>query len=197
VIEAVLLGAAAFLLSSVPFSWVIGRLVFNVDIRQYGDGNPGATNVYRASGSRFWYIVAVLADALKGSLPVGTAFWGLGWRDERLALVAVLAIAGHAFSPFLKFRGGKAVAITGGTWAALTLWQVPIVIGVNLFLWYRLLNESDWVVMLMMAGVLLYLLAVYNSMPIFFLIWVGNFAILLIKHRQGLKRLPTFRRAAQ
>lgn len=194
--DALLLAAAAFLLSSVPFSVVIGRVVFNVDIRQHGDGNPGATNVYRASGSRFWYIVAVLADALKGSIPVGIAFWGLGWRDERLALVAVLAIAGHAFSPFLGFKGGKAVAITGGTWAALTLWQVPIVIGVNLFLWYRLLNESDWVVMFMMLGVLLYLLVAYSQMPVFLLIWAGNFAILLFKHRAGLKRLPTFRGAA-
>jgi glycerol-3-phosphate acyltransferase PlsY len=195
--DVLLLAAAAFLLSSVPFSVVIGRLVFNVDIRQHGDGNPGATNVYRASGSRFWYIVAVLADALKGSIPVGVAHWGLGWRDERLALVAVLAIAGHAFSPFLGFKGGKAVAITGGTWAALTLWQVPIVIGVNLFLWYRLLSKSDdWVVMFMMLGVLLYLLVAYNQMPVFLLIWMGNFAILLFKHRAGLKRLPSFRGAA-
>lgn len=194
--DALLLAAAAFLLSSVPFSVVIGRVVFNVDIRQHGDGNPGATNVYRASGSRFWYIVAVMADALKGSIPVGIAYWGLGWRDERLALVAVLAIAGHAFSPFLGFRGGKAVAITGGTWAALTLWQVPIVIGVNLFLWYRLLNESDWVVMFMMLGVLLYLLVAYSQMPVFLFIWAGNFAILLFKHRAGLKRLPSFRGAA-
>ncbi|XWX05174.1 glycerol-3-phosphate acyltransferase [Aggregatilineales bacterium SYSU G02658] len=195
--DVLLLAAAAFLLSSVPFSVVIGRVVFNVDIRQHGDGNPGATNVYRATGSRFWYIVAVMADALKGSIPVGIAYWGLSWRDERLALVAVLAIAGHAFSPFLNFKGGKAVAITGGTWAALTLWQVPIVIGVNLLLWYRLLEKSDdWVVMFMMAGVLLYLLVAYQQLPVFLLIWAGNFAILLFKHRHGLKRLPTFRGAA-
>jgi len=194
--EVILLGAVTFLLSSIPFALVIGHLVLKVDIRQYGDGNPGATNIYRASGSRLWYIVAVVADSFKGAIPVSVAYWGMGWHDWRIVPVAVLAIAGHAFSPFLSGHGGKAVAITGGTWMALTLWQVPIVMGLALGIWYRIIQESDWVVMATMLTVLAYLVLALPQQPVLLLVWLGNFLILLYRHRASLNAPPTLRRTA-
>ncbi len=176
-----------------PYSLVIGRVLFRVDIRQFSDGNPGATNLYRATGSRFWYIVGVVADALKGALPVAVAYWGLGWQDMRIVPVGIAAIAGHAFSPFLGFKGGKAVAITGGVWTAITWFEVPIVLGLMLAFWYKSIKESDWVVMFVMISILLYLLVTRPTAPILSL-WLGNFLILAFKHRQSLSKPPTFQR---
>jgi glycerol-3-phosphate acyltransferase PlsY len=190
-LDLIIVTLMTFLLASIPFSVIIGRVVFGVDIRQFGDGNPGATNVYRATGSRFWYIVAVLADAGKGTLPVGIAYWTLGWQDMRIVPIALAAIAGHALMPFLGFRGGKAVAITGGVWAGITLWEIPLVIGVMITFWYRSVKESDWAVVLMMLSVLLYLLVVHAARPYLLILWAGNFAILLVKHRASLNHLPT------
>lgn len=183
--------ALTYLVASIPYSVLIGKLLFGVDIRHYGDGNPGATNVYRATQSKFWYIVAVIADALKGTLPVAYAYWGMGWQGFEIVPVGIVAICGHAFSPFLGFKGGKSVAITGGIWTAITLFEVPITIGLMLTYWYKSIKESDWVVVAMMLSVLLYLVLTRLSVPIL-LLWLGNFLIVLYKHRRGLTQRPTF-----
>lgn len=180
-----------YLIAAIPYSVLIGKLRFGVDIRQYGDGNPGATNVYRATGSRLWYIVAVIADALKGTVPVGFAYWVLGWQGLEIAPIGIAAICGHAFSPFLGFKGGKSVAITGGVWTAITIFELPIVIGLMLAYWYKSIRESDWVVVAMMLSVLLYLLLTRPNLPLL-LLWLGNFIIVLFKHRRGLHHPPTF-----
>lgn len=190
--DVILLTALAFLLSAIPFSLFIGRLVFGVDIRQYGDGNPGATNVYRASHSRFWMLVAIILDSFKGTVFVTIAYWGLYWHDLRIVPVAIAAVAGHAFSPFLGFRGGKAVAVTFGVWMAFTLYLMPIVLGIQLGLWYRLIRESEWVVIFMMLGGLVFLLLFHRHQTAWLLIWLGNFLILAYKHRAGLYHWPTF-----
>ncbi|KPK05115.1 MAG: hypothetical protein AMJ56_16395, partial [Anaerolineae bacterium SG8_19] len=61
--------ALAFLCGSLPLSVWLGRLVLGIDIRQFGDGNPGAANVWRAGGAK-WGLTAVLLDFLKGAIPV-------------------------------------------------------------------------------------------------------------------------------
>jgi glycerol-3-phosphate acyltransferase PlsY len=191
--DIILMSVVAFFVAAIPYSVLIGRFVFNVDIRQFGDGNPGATNVYRATKSKIWYVVAVMADALKGTIPVGIAFWSLGWMDTRIVPVAIAAIAGHAFSPFLNFNGGKAVAVTGGVWAALTLWEVPIVLGLSLLAWVRVFKESDWVVMATMFTVLAWLVFFRAYQPYLLGVWLGNLLILAYKHRAGLTALPTLK----
>jgi len=185
---------ATYLIASLPFSVWIGRLVFGVNIRNYGDGNPGATNVYRASGSRFWYIVAILLDGHKGLLPVGIAYWILGWRGIEIVPLAWAAIMGHAFSIFLNFQGGKAVAITGGVWIGLTLLEMPIVMSVLLVYWYRSVKESNWAVILWLLSVGLYLLLAHPTNTAYLLVWLGNFLIVLYRHRDGLNHLPTIKR---
>jgi glycerol-3-phosphate acyltransferase PlsY len=106
-----------FFMGSIPFSLLVGRLFLKTDIRRYGDGNPGGANAWKAGG---WTVglVAVLLDMLKGYLPVFLAQRAglVGWD---IVPVALMPILGHAFSPFLKFRGGKALGATGGAWIAL------------------------------------------------------------------------------
>ncbi|MDX1689246.1 MAG: glycerol-3-phosphate acyltransferase, partial [Candidatus Promineifilaceae bacterium] len=113
----------AFLCGSLPFSVWIGRAALEKEITRFGDGNPGAANVWRAGGVG-WGMLAGLLDFLKGATPVALANYVLGLDSLILAFVAIAPIAGHAFSPFLRFRGGKALAVTFGIWAGLTIWLI-------------------------------------------------------------------------
>ena len=183
-----------YLLASIPFSVIIGRMIFGVDIRQYGDGNPGATNVYRASKSKAWFIIALLLDGFKGLFPVGIAYWMMGLTSPAIIAIASAAIFGHAFSIFLRFNGGKAVAITGGIWTGLTIMEAPFVLAVLLVYCYRSVDSSDWAVVLWMLSYLLYLLLAKPGNLIFLSIWAVNFLVLLYRHRDGLRQPPQIRR---
>lgn len=185
---------ATYLISSVPFSLLLGWFITGNDIRHYGDGNPGATNLYRATGSRFWYVIAVCLDGAKGLFPVGIAYWIIGIQDWGIVPIALAAIAGHAFSIYLGFKGGKAVAVTGGTWIGLTLFEMPLVIGAMLSYWYRSIEESNWVTVIMMLYMLVYLLITRPDNGPFLFIWLGNFLMVLYRHRQGLNTMPTIKR---
>ena len=127
--------AIGYLAGSIPFSVLIGRLAGAGDIRLHGDGNPGAFNVLRAAGVR-WFVVATLLDGFKGAIPVGYAFFSLGIEGAGLIPVAISPVAGHAFSPWLRFRGGKAVAVTFGIWAGLTGPVGPVIFGIALLMFY-------------------------------------------------------------
>ncbi len=103
---------ASYLLGSVPFAVVVTRLMRLPDPRQFGSGNPGATNVLR-SGSRLAAALTLIGDAGKGAVAVALA--GLvGLTAGGAALCGLAAFAGHAFSVFLRLRGGKGVATACG-----------------------------------------------------------------------------------
>lgn len=111
----------AFLAGSIPFGLLLMRLAGKGDVRTQGSGNIGATNVMRAGGKGLG-IATLLLDAAKGFLPVCLArLAGLG--PEALAWVVLAAVAGHVFTPWLKFKGGKGVAtflggLIGAAWPA-------------------------------------------------------------------------------
>ncbi len=178
----------AFLCGSVPFSLLLGFLVLKVDVRRYGDGNPGAANVIRASGWRVG-IPAVLLDSFKGAAPVGSAYVVMGIQDWRIVPIAIAPVAGHAFSPWLRFRGGKAVAVTFGVWTGLTLGEAPILLGIFLLLAHFTVAVDGWAVILAMLGLLVGLLISHDG-SVFLGVWLGNVTILIFKHRHDLTKLP-------
>jgi acyl phosphate:glycerol-3-phosphate acyltransferase len=182
----------AYMVGSLPFSYWIGRLALRTDIRTQGDGNPGATNVLRAGG-KGWGALALALDFLKGALPVALANFVLRWDGLALALIATAPILGHAFSPFLGFRGGKAVAATFGIWTGLTIWEGPSVLGIMLGLWYAFIDVDGWAVLLAMLSLLLYLLLIGHTDNALLISWVGNTALLAWKHRQDLMQTPELR----
>ena len=151
----VLLIAFSFLCGSVPFAVLIGRLALRTNIRKYGDGNPGAFNVLRAGGV-FWGALAIFLEMAKAALPVGLANYVLGVGDGTLVLVSIAAPLGHAYSPFLARRGGKAIAATGGVLIGLSLWELPLVAILMLIYWYSALTSSGWAVMFTIASSVLY-----------------------------------------
>ncbi len=180
---------AAFLSGSLPFSVWVGRLALRTDIRRYGDHNPGATNVLRA-GSKTAAGLALLLDILKGALPVGAAWYFGGLNGWPLALVALAPVLGHAYSPFLGFNGGKAVAVTGGVWAGLT-WGLGI-FGLALLLvaWYLLIKPDGWAVLATTLSLLL-LLFLFSASTTLLAVWAGSTLILAWKYRADLAHRPT------
>ncbi|MCL4266547.1 MAG: glycerol-3-phosphate acyltransferase [Anaerolineae bacterium] len=182
----------SFLCGALPLSVWVGKLALGVDIRQFGDGNPGATNVFRAGG-KGWGIVALLLDCLKGLLPVALANFGGYMEGWALAAIATAPIAGHAFSPFLGWRGGKALAVTFGVWTGLSLFVVPILLGLLFAVWLYALRPEGWAVLLgclcLLPGLLLLDAPLAWSGT-----WVGMTAVLIISHRADLNRRPVVRR---
>lgn len=180
----------AFVSGAIPYSVWIGRLAGGLDIRRYGDRNPGATNVLRSLG-RGWAILAALLDGLKGAIPVGLAWYAAGIGGWGIAPIAIAAVLGHAFSPFLGGRGGKAVAVTFGVWAGLTLGAAPTVLGALLALNSLLLTSSSWAAVIAAAELGGFILPYYAPVhPQFALIWAANLLILIWKHRTGLAQTP-------
>lgn len=118
---------AGFLAGSVPTAYIIGRLLRGVDIRTLGSGNVGATNVFRTLGKGPG-VVTLLIDIAKGLLPVLAA---RAWGVHPLAPVAtgLAAVAGHTWTPFLCFKGGKGVATSAGVFLALLPWAALAAMG--------------------------------------------------------------------
>lgn len=102
----------AFLCGSIPFGLLLVKLAGKGDVREHGSGNIGATNVSRVGGKALG-IVTLLLDIAKGFLPVFIAR-KLGLGDNGLVLLALAAVLGHVFTPWLKFQGGKGVATALG-----------------------------------------------------------------------------------
>ncbi len=137
------LAIAAFLCGSIPFGILVARLK-GVDLRKVGSGNMGATNVGRALG-RKWGILVYVLDAAKGAAPVlwaGHQAGALGLQPESIAAgdlwrwmgIAVCAVLGHMFSPWVGFRGGKGVATGSG--ALLAVYPVltgPVLVAIGLW----------------------------------------------------------------
>ena len=120
--------ALAYVLGSIPFGLVLGRVFCKMDIRRAGSGNVGATNVARLCGTG-WGVLTLLLDAAKGAAPVAVALYALPlyWPEifpaksaaGMAAFTALAALLGHVYSIFLKFKGGKAVATTVGIYLVL------------------------------------------------------------------------------
>ncbi len=179
------LTALGFLLGMLPFSVWLGKLVGR-DVRAFGDGNPGAMNAWRAGGAKIG-VLALLLDFGKGGLPVAMAVHMAGLQGWSLVPVIVAPPLGHAFSPLLRFRGGKAVAATFGAWAGATTWVVPTVLG-GLFVLGKLVRLPDaWVVTGGMLGTLLFVALFFRNGPLT-AAFALNLALLVYKQKRELRR---------
>lgn len=127
-VENILYIVAAYLIGSVPFGYIAGRLN-GIDLREHGSRNIGATNAVRVLG-KGWGIPVFVMDFLKGFAPLLCMKYHLGgdvsvFTPEQMGWflgVMFAVILGHTFTCFLKFKGGKGVATTGGCLFALSPW---------------------------------------------------------------------------
>ncbi len=182
-----------YLLGSIPFGVIIGRRSAKVDVRQYGSGRMGAANVLRVAGKKAAVLVTIL-DLSKGILAV--VFAGLIFSEEYLmvsaqVVAALAAIAGHNWSVFLRFKGGRGVATFFGglfflcPWAALFGGAV-LIIGVGL---------TRYVSLGSIAGALgtcaiLVPLTIIKGFPIEYLVYtlIGA-TFIIVMHRDNIARL--------
>ena len=117
VIKLILAALAGYLIGSVPWALVIGKVFYNTDVREHGSHNLGATNAGRVLGKKVFFAVAAL-DALKGLI----VYLILNHFDHNMALAgAVGTILGHCYPLFSNFKGGKGVATSGGIVIGLAL----------------------------------------------------------------------------
>jgi glycerol-3-phosphate acyltransferase PlsY len=156
-VEVIYWSVAGLLLGCLPFSYWVGRLFLRKDIRTYGDGNPGATNVYNAGGP-VMYVLAILLDAFKATLPVWLAQQMSHVTGLALIPVALAPLTGNVFTPFLRFKGGTGVAVVYGTWLALIGWQGPIIVAASFGLLFIFIRETPWCVFFGMLMVTAFLL---------------------------------------
>lgn len=123
--------AVGYLVGGIPWALIVGKRFYGIDLRQHGSGNLGATNVFRTLGFRAGLAVFSL-DIAKGAAAVALAMLVCppeitgNARDWVLISVAMTAVLGHSFSPYIRFRGGKGVATAAGTIAVMMPLAWPI-----------------------------------------------------------------------
>jgi glycerol-3-phosphate acyltransferase PlsY len=189
--------AAAYVLGSIPFGYVLPRLVHGDDIRRHGSGNVGATNVWRVYGWSLGLPVAVL-DVAKGLVPAAVGLWlGGDWVG---VLAGAAAMAGHARPVYLGFsKGGKMVATAGGVALALA----PIAALCCAAIWitvFAIARFASLASMVAAVALPLLCLALGSSWPIVAFTGVAAVGVLAL-HRQNVRRLirgtePRFSRGA-
>ena len=181
----------AVLLGSLPFSVWIGHVTTGEDIRNYGDHNPGATNVLRA-GSRGGFLLAMALDISKGALVVGLAYQVWGIQDWRIVPVTLAPVAGHAFSPFLGGKGGKALATAFGVWIGLTIWSLSLAALGLLVFWRLIVSPPGWALLLALICLAI-VIAIWFPRPFFLIVLALQSLILLYKEWADLQQRPSFR----
>ncbi|UCD99170.1 MAG: glycerol-3-phosphate acyltransferase [Chloroflexota bacterium] len=165
-----------------PLSYWLGKLFLKVDIREYGDGNPGATNVW-AAGGKWWGLTAILLDGFKGLIPVALALYIGGVAGWWLFPLALAPSLGHIYSPFLSFKGGKALATTFGVWTAITVYFVPLLLGAVLGIGMQFTKNEKWVIL---AGIICVLvgLLLWNKDLILVCAWLANGLLLFWRYSE-------------
>lgn len=201
-VENVIYIVAAYLIGSVPFGYLAGRLN-GLDLREHGSCNIGATNAVRVLGKK-WGIPVFICDFLKGYIPLLLMKLHLGGDATQFSAadmgwflgVLFALVLGHTFTCFLKFKGGKGVATTGGCLFAVS----PLVGAVAVASWVLMMLLTRYVSLSsMFAGVGMMLTAVYvfymmdGTMSVADSMVLGllGFIFLLVvwKHRTNIVRL--------
>jgi glycerol-3-phosphate acyltransferase PlsY len=185
-VTVVLLVLAAYLMGSIPTSYLVGRLN-GIDLRKHGSGNLGGTNAYRVMGAAAG-VPVVLVDVCKGFVPAQffPAWDGVALGDLAL-LYGLAAIAGHVWSVFMGFRGGKGVATGAGVLVALA----PTSALIGLLVWIGVVLITRYVsVASISAATLVPLTALLTDEARSTVLFCAAIAILVWwTHRENLSRL--------
>ena len=203
----IIVAVVSYFLGSIPFGYILVKLFLKQDIRATGSGNIGATNVAR-SGAKGLAIATLLLDVFKGWLAVWLSVWVLAfkwapyshgglsgahsWLSEghlgTESFAALIAIIGHMFPVWLRFRGGKGVATGVGAFAALA----PMSIGIVLILFLAVAAITKYVSLgsILAASafpVIAHFINGYSGLPLV-LMSVGS-ALIILKHHENIRRL--------
>ena len=182
--NALMIGVIGYFIGSIPFSFIVSKYLGKIDIREHGSGNSGATNVFRTLGKKAG-LLAFLGDFIKGIM---AASIGLIYFDTNGALIcAGMAIIGHCYPVWLKFKGGKGVATSAGMIMTLT----PLVGAVLIVFQLSLLFKTRLMSLASITASALYPVMVfafgYPMEYVAYSAFIGLFVI--YRHRANLVRL--------
>lgn len=173
------------------FSYWLGK-IRGKDIRMVRNGNPGAYNLFKVAGW-FFGLIGGFLDFLKGFIPIFFIKKSESIGSIEIALSAGFAVLGHAFSPFLNFKGGKAISVSFGCWTALTYWEAPLILG--LFLAFLSIKrffgkepspeEDSLKVLIAFLSLAPYSILKNEGLTLF---WIINFSLIIYKHKNELKK---------
>ena len=182
IIELIYISIYSYILGSIPFGLVLTKIFLKKDIRKIGSGNIGATNVLRM-GSKFLGALTLLLDGLKAYISVTIT---LNFSPDYIYLSALLCFLGHIFPVWLKFNGGKGIAVYLGVLFAISLNLSFIFI----ITWIIILFASKYSSLSSIISsmiIFLYSLALNNlSISLFFFI---VFIIIIYTHKSNILRI--------
>lgn len=181
----IITSVGAYLFGAIPFGLLIAK-TRGVNIREHGSGNIGATNVFRVIG-KGWGIFTFTLDALKGFIPAFIFPRLISVDPEWGVLFGILAILGHTFPIYLKFKGGKGVATSAG----MLLGVAPLAVGIGFISWMVCMVLSRYVSLSSIIAAIVVAVAVWiQDKGLVINIALTNLALLVIwLHRANLKRL--------
>jgi glycerol-3-phosphate acyltransferase PlsY len=191
----IMLYLSAYLLAAIPFGFILAKVFANIDVRQEGSGNIGATNVLRVLTEKAPHlankltIATFVLDATKGMIVILIAM-ALGVDDGVLWTIAVLSVMGHCFSPFLGFEGGKGVATGFG----VLLVMLPIESIIAIVVWGiagKTLKISSLSSLIGLTALLIASYIIHPDMPVIHAhapVWIIAF-IIFYKHIPNIVRL--------
>ncbi|WP_392449837.1 glycerol-3-phosphate 1-O-acyltransferase PlsY [Staphylococcus massiliensis] len=173
----------SYLIGAFPSGFVIGKLFFKKDIRDYGSGNTGATNSFRVLGKPAGFVVTFL-DIFKGFIVL---FFPLWFNVEVSGIiVGIFAILGHVYPIYLKFRGGKAVATSAGVILAFN----PIFLLILLAIFFVILYLTKYV---SLSSIIAAICCVIGSIILWnYALIIVSFivaAVLIFRHRSNIVRI--------
>ncbi len=177
--------AASYVIGATPFGYLAGKWR-GMDIRKYGSGNIGATNVIRVLGKGIGIPVFIL-DLLKGLLPV-LAIHSMTGGNEVMAIAAALgAVLGHNFTFWLGYKGGKGVATSAGALVGLLGWAMLVLVAVWLLVFYT----TRYVALASIVAAVVLPVAAYSQKgwsPVCYFT-IGLSTLVIWRHRSNLQRL--------
>jgi glycerol-3-phosphate acyltransferase PlsY len=189
--------ATSYLLGSIPSGYLLVRVFRRQDIRQSGSGNIGATNVARTSPALG--ILTLLLDALKGLAAVILTRALFPGQSILLGAAAFVAVVGHMFPVWLKFRGGKGVATGLGAFAVIVPKTILLMIGIfiALFLAFRYVSLAS-ILTVAIFPLLAWMLHPHSNSPATLAAIAASSILIVVKHHENLRRLfagtePRFR----
>jgi glycerol-3-phosphate acyltransferase PlsY len=178
----------AYVSGAIPWGVVLGRLFSRVDLMKHGSGGTGATNALRVLGWRI-SVAVFLCDFAKGFLPVLLARW-IGVNAWAVALVGVVTVVGHCWSPLIGFRGGKGMATGAGAAAGMFPWVLlvfPLMVLIVVLTRYVSLAS---IVGSATVSTVLVVLGLFEIVPWSVIVAViGITAIIIAQHRGNIRRL--------
>jgi len=177
---------SCYLLGSIPFGYIVGKLFKKIDIRELGSGNIGATNVFRILGPSLAFVV-LIGDVGKGILSIYLVHF-LNIDNSLISTIAGLAvICGHDWSLFLGFKGGKGIATTFGVVFVLN----PTISILALIIWGVVLITTRYVSLSSIFAVIsIFILTILFKQPYEYIIFSAIILILgIFRHKENIERL--------